>query len=99
LLPPSLRYRLAFQPPDDDGRCPDCSGEDSAVAEAEAAVEQAQSMLEQARAELEVATGNRISMEQRVDLAKQAQAMAEHTLEQAQQACNTRLATVDQAIE
>ena len=55
-------------------------------------------MLEQARAELEAATGNRISMEQRVDIAKQAQAIAEHTLEQAQQECATRLATVDQAI-
>ncbi|HGM4104697.1 hypothetical protein OFL75_25800 [Pseudomonas aeruginosa] len=87
------------QPHDDDGRCPDCSGEDSAVAEAEAAVEQAQSMLEQARAELEVAKGDRISMEQRVDLANQAEAMAEHTLEQTLQACNAHLATVDQAIE
>ena len=94
----SLSSCLA-QPPDDDGCCPDCSGEDAAVAEAEAAVEQAQSMLEQAKAELEAATGNRISMEQRVDFAKQAQAMAEHTLEQAQQECNARLAAVDQAIE
>lgn len=94
----SLSSCLA-QPNDDDGRCPDCSGEDSAVAEAEAAVEQAQSMLEQAKAELEVATGYRISMEQRVDLARQAQAMAEQTLEQAQQECNARLATVDQSIE
>ncbi len=94
----SLSACLA-QPPDDDGCCPDCSGEDAAVAEAEAAVEQAQSMLEQAKAELEAATGNRISMEQRLDFAKQAQAMAEHTLEQAQQECNARLAAVDQAIE
>lgn len=86
------------QPPDDDGRCPDCSGEESAVAEAEAAVEEAQGMLEQAKAGLDEATGNRISMEQRVDLAKQAQAMAEHTLEQAQQECATRLVAVDQAI-
>ena len=86
------------QPKDDDGRCPDCSGEYSAVAEAEAALEQAQRMLEQALAEFEVATGNRISMEQRVDLAKQAQAIAEHALEQSKQECATRLATVDQAI-
>lgn len=93
----SLSSCLA-EPPDDDGQCPDCSGEHSTVAEAEAAVEQAQSMLEQAKAELEVATGNRIAMEQRVDLAKQAQAMAEHALEQAQQECATRMATVDQAI-
>lgn len=83
---------------DDKGHCPDCSSEDSAVAEAEAAFEQAQSMLGQAKAELEVVTGDRISMEQRMDLAKQALAMAEHTLEQAQQECNTRLATVDLVI-
>ncbi len=38
-------------------------------------------------------------MEQRVDLAKQAQAMAEHALEQTLQACTTHLATVGQAIE
>ncbi len=93
----SLSSCLA-QPPDDEGRCPDCSGEYSAVAEAEAAVDQAQGMLEEARAELEVATENHISMEQRVDIAKQAQAIAEHALEQAQQECATRLATVDQAI-
>lgn len=93
----SLSSCLA-QPPDDDGHCPDCSGEYSAFTEAEASVEQAQSMLEQAKAELEVATENRFSMEQRVDLAKQAQAMAEHVLEHAQQECATRLATVDQAI-
>jgi hypothetical protein len=86
------------QPPDDDGHCPDCSGEYSAVAEAEAAVEQAQGMLGHAKAELEVATGNRISMEQRVDLAKQAQATAEHILERGQQECATRLATVDLAV-
>jgi hypothetical protein len=93
----SLSYCLA-QPNDDDGHCPDCSREDSAIAEAEAAVEQALSMLEQAKAELEVATGDRISMEQRVDLAKQAQVLAEHTMGQAQQECATRLATVEQAI-
>lgn len=86
------------QPPDDEGRCPDCSGEDSAVSEAKASVDQAQSMLEQAKEELEVATGNRISMEMRVDLAKQAQTMAEHAFEQAQQECATCLGTVDQAI-
>ncbi|PKG48411.1 hypothetical protein [Halomonas sp. MES3-P3E] len=94
----SLSSCLA-QPHDDDERYPDCSGEYSAVAEAEAAVEQAQNMLEQAGVELEVATGDRISLEQRADLAKQAQAMAEHALAQALQECNMRLAAVDQAIE
>lgn len=93
----SLSFCL-FRLLDDDGRCPDCSAEQSAVAEAEAAVQEAQGMLEQAKAELDEATGNRITMEQRVDLAKQAQAMAEHILEEAKQKCNTHLATVDQAI-
>lgn len=93
----SLSCCLA-QPNDEDGTSPDCSGEYTSVAEAEAAVEQAQSMLEQAKAELELASENRQAMEQRADLAKQAQVIAEQALEQAQQECNTRLATVDQAI-
>ena len=41
----SLSSCLA-QPSNDDGCCPDCPGEDAAVAEAEAAVEAAQRMLE-----------------------------------------------------
>lgn len=86
------------QPPDDDGRHPDCSGEDSAVYEAEATVEQAQCMLSEARAEFEQASENRQAMESRTELANQAQVMAEQTLAQAQQECATRLATVDQAI-
>lgn len=87
------------QPNDEDGTGPDCSGENSSVAEAETAVEQAQSMLEQANAELELATENGQTMEQRVDFAKQAQALAERALEQACQECNTRLAIVDLAIQ
>jgi len=94
---PSLSSCLS-EPPDDKGLGPDCSSEYSAVSEAEASVEQAEDMLEQAKAELEVATGNLISMEQRLDLAKQAQAVAEYALEQAQRECATRLTTVDQAI-
>lgn len=93
----SLSSCLA-QPTDEDGTSPDCSGEYSSVAEAEAVVEQAQSMLEQAKAELELASENRQAMEQRADLAKQVQAMVEQTLEMTRQECNTRLATVDQAI-
>lgn len=93
----SLSSCLA-QPPDNEGRYPDCSGEYSTIIDAEGSVDQAQGMLEQAKAELEVATENRISMEQRVDFAKQAKALGEHALEQAQQECATRLATVNQAI-
>lgn len=87
------------QPTDEDGTSSDCSGEYSFVAEEETAVEQAQSMLEQAKADFNLATENRQAMEQRVDLARQAQTMAKHTLVQAQQECNIRLASVDQAIE
>ena len=94
----SLSFCLA-QSNDEDETGPDCSGEESSVAEAEAAVEHAQSMLEQATAELELASENRQSMELRTDLAKQAQAMAERTLEIAEQECNARLVTVDQTIE
>lgn len=94
----SLSSCLA-QPKDEDGTRPDCSDEYSSVDEAEAVVVQAQNMLEQAKTELELALENRQAMEQRADLAQQAQAMSERTLEQAQQECNTRLATVDQATE
>lgn len=87
------------QPNDEDGTSPDCSGEYSSVDEEEAAVEQAQGMLAQAKAEIDLATENRQAMELRVEFAKQAQAMAEQTQEQAQQVCNTRLTTVGQAIE
>ena len=94
----SLSACLA-QPNDEDGTFPDCSGECSSVAEAEVDVEQAQSILEQAKADFELAAENRQAMAQRVDLARQAQTMAEHTLAQARQECNIRLTSVDHAIE
>ena len=71
----SLSSCLA-QPNDEDGIGPDCSSEYAYVDEAEAAVEQAQGMLEKAEAELELAIENHQAMDRRVDLAKQAQAMA-----------------------
>ncbi len=83
---------------DDDERCLDCSGEYSDVAEAEAMVEHVQSLLEQARAGLDVSIAKRICMEQRVDLAKQAQGLANRALEQVQQECNAHVATIEQAI-
>jgi hypothetical protein len=85
-------------PGTEDGSVPDCSSEYASVADADAAVEQAQGMLARARADLALTTQNRQSMEQRVDLVRQAQAMAEQTLVQAQQECNARLASVDEAI-
>lgn len=87
------------QPKAEDGARADCSREYAAVARAEAAVEQSQSALEQAKAEFELATQHRQSMEQRMDLVKQAQAMAEQAVEQAWQECHARLAAVDQAVE
>lgn len=94
----SLSACLA-QPEVEDGARAECSGEYASVARAEAAVEQSQCVLEQAKAEFEFATEHRQSMEQRVDLVKPAQAMAEQAVEQARQECNTRLAAVDQAVE
>jgi hypothetical protein len=80
------------QPEAENGVREECSGEYAAVAQAEAAVEQSGSVLEQAKAEFELATQHRQSMEQRMDLVKQA-------LEQARQECHARLAAVDQAVE
>lgn len=84
---------------DEDETPPDCYSEESDVADAETAVEQAQAELEQAQAGLEQAKENRQAMEHRVELARQAQAMAEQILEQAWQECNVRLASVNQSIE
>ena len=98
----SAQYSLSAclsQPSDDDETHPDCSDEYACVAEFEADAEQAQSMLEQAKADFELATENRQAMEQRLDLARQAQAMAEQMLVQVQQECNTRLASVGRAVE
>jgi hypothetical protein len=80
-----------------DGSFPDCCNEYSSVAEEDAAVEQAEDVLAQARTKLTLSKENHQLMEQRVDLVRQAQAMAEQTLVQAQQECNARLASVDQA--
>lgn len=88
-----------LQPSDEDGTIPDCSSEDVSVAEADAAVEQAQVHLTQASTTFELATENRQAMAQRVDIARQAQAMAGQTLAQAQQECPARLAAVGQAVE
>ncbi|CAB3910108.1 hypothetical protein LMG26846_04965 [Achromobacter insuavis] len=93
----SLSSCLA-QPVAEEDYAPDCAGEYAAVTEAHADVEQGDCALAQAKAAFELATENRQSMEQRVDLVRQAQAMAERVLEQAQQECNARLAAVDQAI-
>ena len=88
-----------LQPSDEDGTVPDCSSEDVSVAEADAAVGQAQVHLTQASTTFDLATENRQAMAQRVDIARQAQAMAGQTLAQAQQECPARLAAVGRAVE
>lgn len=94
----ALSACLAY-PVAEDEAAPDCTSDHAAVAHAQATVEQARSALAQTKAEFERATAHRQSMEQRADLVKQAQAMAEQLVEQVQLECNVRLATVDQSIE
>lgn len=94
----SLSACLA-QPVDENGTYPECTGDHAAVARAQASVEQAHAALSRTQGEFERATEHRQSMEQRVDLAKQAQMVAAQVAEHARQECNARLAAVDQAIE
>jgi hypothetical protein len=89
----------AAQPNDEDGDSPDCTSEESDVADAEAAVEQVQAELEQAQADLELAKENRRAMEQRIEHAKRALAMAEQALEQSRAECSARLAAVSQSVD
>ena len=84
---------------DEDGTLPDCSHEESDVADAEAAVELAQADFEQAQIRLEQAKENRQAMEQRVEHAIRALAMAEQALEQSREECVMRLATVSQSVD
>jgi len=72
---------------------------DAAVGEARAGLEHAQAELDKAQEALEDATENRRAMEQRVDCAKQALAMAERTLEQARTECAPRFAAVSQSVD
>lgn len=87
------------QPPDEDGNGPFCSGEAAEVVEAQAAVEGSQAAVSAAQAEMDKATDNRQQMEQRVETAKQALAMAEKAFEQAQQECSSRMAEVGKSID
>lgn len=95
----SLSACLAQPDANDDGAGPDCSWEYACVDKAQADTDQAQSMLELAQADFERATENRQAMERRVDLTKQALAMASQALAQALLECNARLLSVTQAID
>jgi chemotaxis protein histidine kinase CheA len=77
----------------------DCSSEKSDVADAKDCVEQAQAALQQAQAALELAKENRQAMEQRVERARQALAMAELALEQSRAECAARFAAVSQSVD
>jgi hypothetical protein len=86
-------------PCDEDRVHPDCSCEESDVADAEAAVDQAQANLVQAQTGLEQAKENHQAMDQRVERAKQALAIAEQSLERSRAECAVRLATVSQFVD
>ena len=81
------------------GGFPLCSSEESDVAIAASAVGSAQAELEQALADLELAKENHQSMEQRVECAKQALAIAEQVHEQSRSECAVRLAAVSQSVD
>ena len=84
---------------DDDGAPPDCSSEESDVADDKEAVEQAQAELGQAKADLDLAKKNHQAMEQRVECTKQVFAMAEQSLEQSRGECGARFAAVSQSVD
>lgn len=87
------------QPVSEDGSSPDCSWEHNCADEARAEVDKACNALEQARADLELAMENRMAMERRREMTRQAATMAAQALAQALQECNTRLLSVGQAID
>jgi len=89
----------AAQPVFEDGASPDCSWEHDRTVEARAEVDQACNALEQTRADLETAMENRMAMERRLEMTRQATTMAAQALAQAMQKCNTRLLSVRQAID
>lgn len=86
------------QPLADDGSAADCYGEYTFVAEAVTMVELARGRLAQASAALRSAKEYRQAMEQRVELARHAHALAEQARAQVEMECNARLAVVGQAI-
>lgn len=87
------------QPVSEDGSSPDCSWEHDRADEARAGVDQTCNALEQARADLELAMENRMAMERRLEMSRQAATMAAQALAQALQECNARLLGVGQAID
>jgi hypothetical protein len=87
------------QPPDEDGGGPDCSGEESVVAEAQTAVDAAQAAVEETKAALEKAAEDHQRMEQRVECARRALSMTEQAFERAQQECTSRIHEVGNSID
>lgn len=87
------------QPPDKNGNGPHCSGEAAVVAEAQAVVEAVEEVLREAVAALEHAKEGRQRMGGRVELARQASAIAERALEESKAECAARFAAVDQSVD
>lgn len=72
---------------------------EAAVANAEADTEAAHAELAQAQADFRQAKADRHAMERRVELARQACAMAEQALDEAKAECSARLASVSASVE
>lgn len=87
------------QPEDEDGNRPTCLSEAVDVSSAQAKVSAAATALNEAQCTLEKAVENRQRMQQRVEISRQALAIAEQTLEQTKAECATRFASVSQSID
>ncbi|MFA4943300.1 MAG: hypothetical protein WC789_01195 [Lentisphaeria bacterium] len=87
------------QSPDEDGDVPDCSSEEADVDDVESAVREAQATVEAAQVELDKAVENRQRMEHRLDISKQALAMAEQVFDQTQHECAGRMGSVGTSID
>ncbi|GAB4137606.1 hypothetical protein [Thermopirellula anaerolimosa] len=95
----SALARCEAQGKDEEGYPPNCSREESDVAEAVTAVAEAEAKLQQAQEAVETAQENRQAMERRVEYARQARLLAERVLEQARAECTLRLHAVSQSID
>ncbi|MDB6175018.1 MAG: hypothetical protein JWL59_4329 [Chthoniobacteraceae bacterium] len=83
------------QSDDEDGNPPDCSSEESAVSEAEAEVEAAERALNEATERFEKVKEQRIRMEQRLELLRQAAHSIQQHRDAARSAYGARLGAVD----
>lgn len=95
----SMLFACEAQPPDKDGRGPDCSSEEADVADAESAVQTAQAIVEASQVEFDEAVDNRQRMEHRVDISRQALAMAKQVFNQTRHECAGRIESVGTSVD